>query len=131
MAETRLCDQCLAARNVACPDSMNYRNFTGSAAWPLTILTHDQRITMGERSDWCAMDGFTFESVGIDFMHNCFLGTAKDLIGSGLQLLIQQHVFDHVEGCQDDLDKLLGWVHREMVRDCKNHGSFSLISFLG
>ena len=79
---------------------------------------------MGERSAWCALEGFTFDTVGFDFMHNCFLGTGKDLIGSGLKLLIQQNVFEDVEG-NDDLDRLLGSVHREMVRDCKNHGSFS------
>lgn len=101
---------------------MNYRNFTSSAAWPLTMLDHDQWMTLGEHSDWNLVEGFRLESVGFDLMHNVFLGVGKDLVGSGLKLLIQQGVFDHVEGVHDDLDKALGVIHREMVQDCKNHG---------
>lgn len=101
---------------------MNYRNFTSSAAWPLTMLDHDQWMTLGEHSDWNLVEGFRLESVGFDLMHNVFLGVGKDLVGSGLKLLIQQGAFDHVEGVHDDLDKALGVIHQEMVQDCKNHG---------
>ncbi|CAL1151780.1 unnamed protein product [Cladocopium goreaui] len=119
-----ICEQCLARRDIKSPDSMNYRNFTSSAAWPLTMLDHDQWMTLGEHSDWNLVEGFRLESVGFDLMHNVFLGVGKDLVGSGLKLLIQQGAFDHVEGVHDDLDKALGVIHQEMVQDCKNHGLF-------
>ena len=79
---------------------------------------------MGGSSDWNLMEGFRLETVGFDLMHNLFLGTGKDLVGSGLKLLIEQGIYDHVEHIHDDLDKALAIIHNEMVRDCKNHGFF-------
>jgi hypothetical protein len=86
------------------------------------MLDHDQWMTLGEHSDWNLVEGFRLESVVFDLMHNVFLGVGKDLVGSGLKLIIQQGAFDHVEGVHDDLEKALGVIHQEMVQDCKNHG---------
>ena len=92
------------------------------------MLDHDQRTAMGELSDWSVVEGYRFETVGYDLMHNIFLGTAKDLVGSAIMLLIQRKVLDCAAGLEDDqLDRALGNLHAELVQDCKSHGLFGQV----
>lgn len=120
----RICDQCLANGSVRCPDTLNYRNFGDDAAWTETLIDHKSYIAMtpeSNRSPWCKIPGFNFESISHDFLHNCFLGVGRDFVASGIWLLIQQGIFSYVPGI-DSLDDILGSVQLEMTATCKSAG---------
>ena len=110
--------------SVHSPDALNFRNFTGSAAWPETRLNHEQYVAMGgTMSDWCAMPGWRLETTSWDFMHNCYLGIGRDVVGSGLKLFIRQGVYPLGDGI--DEIKALAKIQKDMVKDCHEHGSSS------
>lgn len=99
---------------------MNFKNFGEDAAWPLTTVTHEDYMRMpGPKSDWLQVEGFRLENLAFDFMHNVFLGTARDLCGSSIRVLLRFGWYDHVEG---DIDCKLAAIQREMVRDCRDLG---------
>ena len=104
---------------------MNYRNFGDSAGYPLTTLTHEQYLQidgrLGSLSPWLAMPGFRLESCWFDFMHCVYLGTGRDLLGSGLKVLVGHGAYADFDS-QGDVNKLLAKIHREMKRDCSEHG---------
>ncbi|CAK9052682.1 Uncharacterized protein SCF082_LOCUS28789 [Durusdinium trenchii] len=105
-----------------CPPEMNFKNFGEDAAWPLTTVTHEDYMRMpGPKSDWLQVEGFRLENLAFDFMHNVFLGTARDLCGSSIRVLLRFGWYDHVEG---DIDCKLAAIQREMVRDCRDLGFF-------
>lgn len=123
----RMCDQCLARKDLHAPDSMNYRNFSESAAYGLTVLSHEQyvaieRSAIGSASQWLCMPGWRLETNVYDMMHCVYLGTGRDLIASGLCLLIEHGAYAHAD--RGDRNKLLAHIHREMRGDCKSHGRF-------
>lgn len=101
---------------------MNFRNFTDSAAWPHTILTHEMFTAMGGHSDWEVMPGFRLETVSFDLMHNIYLGEARDIVASVLRVLIDAGLYMDVS-CETD--KVLLHIQREIAKDCKDHGSLS------
>lgn len=51
-------------------------------------------------------------------MHNVYLGVGRDLLGSGLRLLIERGVF----GPNPRLNEVLSEVQAQMVRDCRQRG---------
>lgn len=107
---------------------MNYRNISDSAAWPHTVIDHHTYLRLDETiSPWACIEGFQIENVSFDILHNLFLGTARDLVASAISVLIRQHVYDHVEG---NAESILGYIQREMARDCKSFGSLSSNSAL-
>lgn len=129
-----MCDQCLARKDLKAPPSMNYRNFTDSAAYGLTVLSHEQYVMIerrakGSASQWMSMPGWRLENNVYDMMHCVFLGTGRDLVGSGLRVLIEHGAYADVP--RGDFNKLLAHVHCEMRDDCKKHGCFVEICCLG
>ncbi|CAK9058274.1 unnamed protein product [Durusdinium trenchii] len=101
---------------------MRYKNFSQEAAWPLTTVSHEDYMAMpGTKTTWLQVEGFRLENCAFDFMHNVFLGIARDLCGSSIQVLIRFGWYDHVVG---DMDCKLAAVQREMVRDCRACGFF-------
>ena len=106
---------------------MNYRNFGSDAAWPLTGIDHQTYLHMDSAniSPWSLIEGWEIETVSFDLLHNLFLGTARDIIGSGVRTLIHRGIYSHVGS--DDLDLILDAVHREMHKRVLRTGAFRLI----
>lgn len=75
----------MALQGSNCPEHMDYRNIGPSAAWPLTEIDDAfyRKLDAHSLSPWLQMDGFNFGCVSYDWMHNIFLGTARDLVASG------------------------------------------------
>lgn len=118
----RICDRCLAQTGKNCVDAMNYRNFGSDAAWPLTGIDHQTYLHMDSAniSPWSLIEGWEIETVSFDLLHNLLLGTARDIIGSGIRTLIHRGIYSHVGS--DDLDLILDAVHREMHKTCAENG---------
>ena len=102
---------------------MSYRNFGTSAAWPMTELNHEGYLVRdaASLSPWLCMPGWRLETLAFDWMHMCYLGSGRDLLGSGIRVLILEGVFDHISG---DLDAKLGAVHDEVQETCRQHGCY-------
>ncbi|CAK9111988.1 Nipped-B-like protein B [Durusdinium trenchii] len=116
-----ICDSCLVSSG-ARDSAMHYKNFSQEAAWPLTTVSHEDYMAMpGTKTTWLQVEGFRLENCAFDFMRNVFLGIARDLCGSSIQVLIRFGWYDHVVG---DMDCKLAAVQREMVRDCRACGFF-------
>ena len=119
----RLCDSCLASVAQGTPDDMHGRNFGCSAAWELTTVDHPTYLAMESDatvSPWIAVEGFRVESVAYDWLHNVYLGTARDLIGSALRVLVKDGAYNHVQS--ENMDIILAHVHGEMREVCNAHG---------
>ena len=114
----------MAATGAKCPESMYYKNFSHTAAWPLTAIDHEMHMQMDTPSPWSVVEGFNFESLSYDWLHNVYLGIGRDLVASGILVLIEHNVFP----LGADLDETLGNVHREVRRTCAKNGC--LDSFL-
>ena len=69
-----------------CPQALDYRNITETSAWQLTGITHSMYQQMDESSlsPWSKCTGFNFEMLTYDWMHSVYLGTARDLVASGI-----------------------------------------------
>lgn len=65
--------------------ALDYRNITATAAWPMTEVDHQtyMRLDANSLSPWSGMEGFHFKTIAHDWMHHVYLGTARDLVGSG------------------------------------------------
>ena len=82
---SRFCDRCMALQGSNCPEHLDYRNIRPTAAWPLTEIDDAtyRALDHGSLSPWMQMEGFNVGCVSYDWMHNVFLGTARDLVSSG------------------------------------------------
>lgn len=119
--DLRLCDTCLASNGRGTHPSMSGRNFSMTAAWHRTRLDHQGYIAKesGNLSPYMSIEGFRVETVVYDWLHNVYLGCARDLFGSGLKLLIAKGVWAHLG---DEWDSLLSGIHSEMHHTCAAHG---------
>ena len=80
----KLCDSCLAHKPWADP-ILSYTNFTESAAYWLTELSHHDYVRHDARpSPWLHMPGFRLETVFFDMMHCVWLGSCRVLLASCL-----------------------------------------------
>ena len=134
-----MCDRCLALQGGRCPPHLDYRNITESAVWPLTGISHDtyMRLDTTSLSPWKNMPGFHFHTISYDWMHNCYLGTGRDLCASAIKVLIDYCGFG---GGSDSgsMDAVLADVHQRMrdvcaqykFPDLANIQSFQLLMFL-
>ena len=117
----RICDGCLAGLGVKVPEEMCYKNLGNSAAWQYTEIDHESYVKMGGKlSHWMVLPGWRVETVALDAMHNIFLGTAKDLVGSSIRTLLLYGAFGHV--AEGEVDAKLRAVQKEMVASCKDAG---------
>lgn len=75
----------MADQGASCCPRLDYRNIGPSAAWPLTSISHETYMKLDSHciSPWQKMPGFHFRSISHDWMHHTYLGTARDLCGSG------------------------------------------------
>lgn len=119
----RMCDMCLAESGSKCDPSMHYKNFGPDSAWPLSFVDSSMYTKMpGTLSVWRVVPGWSLESTGFDFMHNLYLGTGRDLVGSTFKILIRQGVYSHLPSA--DMDYVLAFLQEEMINDCKRYGCF-------
>ena len=119
----RLCDSCLAAKGKYCPAEMSYRNFGDDACWQHTFISHESYMSMGgSLSEWHVVEGWRIETCCFDWLHNVYLGVARDLVASGIWLFIRQGMYDHLN--IDDMDELLGHIHMDIQATCKQFGCF-------
>ena len=130
-----MCDGCLAMKGKFVSDGLNYRNFGDDAVWKNTFLDHRSYLSMtlrghGEISPWTAVEGFRIETVSWDFLHNVYLGVARDLVASGIWLFIYQGMYNHYN--LDGMDDLLGQIQMDISTMCKANKSFYkyLVKFL-
>lgn len=114
----RICDCCLASGLAKSDKRLHYKNFTSSAAWPLTRINHQMYLQMpGRISVWNTIPGWTLESATFDWMHNLFLGSGRDLIGSTFKTLIRRGAYSHLP--VQDMDTVLAILQEEMIHDCR------------
>ena len=123
----RMCDGCLAMKGKHVSDGMNYRNFGDDAVWKHTFLDHRSYLSRtrrghGEISPWNEVEGFRIETVSWDFLHNIYLGVARDLVASGIWLFIYQGMYDHYN--LDGMDDLLGQIQMDISTMCKANKFF-------
>lgn len=106
---------------------MSYRNFGDDACWQHTSISHESYMSMGgSLSEWRAIEGWRIETVCFDWLHNVYLGVARDLVASGIWLFIRQGMYDHLN--IDDMDEILGHIRMEIQATCKQFGSFGTMS---
>ena len=121
-----MCDSCLAESGTKCDHRMHYKNFGNSKAWPLTAVSHKMYMAMpGQLSPWSGVPGWTLESTTFDFMHNLYLGTGRDLIGSTFKILLRRGAYSHLPFT--DTDSILAFLQEEMVNDCAQSGPLGQI----
>ena len=119
-----MCDRCLvqnAQKGKHVAPAMDYKNFSHSRAWDLTLITHEGYLELdqGRLSPWLAVEGFKIESMSWDLLHNVYLGTGRDLVGSGLKVLIQSGCYAGLG--TDDVDEILAHIHSCVRRACSTH----------
>ena len=100
---------------------MNYRNFSETKAWDLTLIDHSGYLVRERLSltPWLCMEGFRVESMSFDWMHNVYLGTGRDLFASGVRTLVERGVYSYTG--LTDLDDILGHVEQRIHAKCKAH----------
>ena len=81
----RFCDRCLALQGKDAEENpaLDYRNVGPTSAWELTEISDATHRAMDTKSPWGEIPGFHFHTISHDFMHHVYLGTARDLCGSG------------------------------------------------
>ena len=82
----------------------------------------------GQLSPWSAVPGWTLESTTFDFMHNLYLGTGRDLIGSTFKILIRRGAYSHLPFT--DMDSILAFLQEEMVNECSQSGPLGQIQIM-
>lgn len=70
-------------------------------------------------SEWRVVPGWKLETVAYDWMHNVFVGTARDLVASTIRTLIRHKCYEHVS---DNVETVLDHIHREILSDTKAQG---------
>ena len=120
----RLCDTCLASLGKGTHECMSGRNFSLSATWRRTRLNHEGYLARetGDVSPFIQVEGFKIETAVYDWMHNIYLGCGRDLMASGLKLLISKNVWPHLG---NDWTEILAGVHYEMHTTCASYGYLS------
>ena len=117
----RMCDSCRACSGTKCDERMHYKNFGPGKAWDHTLINHSMYLSMpGELSPWSTVPGWTLESTAFDFMHNLYLGTGRDLVGSTFKCLIWRGAYSHVP--MTDMNSILAFMQEEMVHECRQCG---------
>lgn len=122
----RLCDSCLAAVGKNVPSPMSARNFGSGKALPMTRLTHAAYMAreVNHLSPYIAVRGWKLETCTWDFMHNMYLGCGRDILASGLRVMISKGVWGHIGS--NDWDTILNAVHMEMHAACAAAGPLNL-----
>lgn len=117
----RMCDRCLANQGSEAPPAMQYRNFSDTKAWDLTIIDGESYLHMDRDclTPWLKVEGFNMENMAWDLLHNIYLGTARDLVASGLKTLLMQGCYDYFG--ETDADAILAHVDARIRSKCSKH----------
>lgn len=101
---------------------MNFKNFSRSAAWPLTDLDDStyRLLDSDSLSPWTSLAGFDLLTVSYDWLHNVYLGIGRDICASAVLTLIEKNVYTGSD--RSDLEVVLGDVHRDIRETCSRHG---------
>ena len=109
-----MCDSCLAQKGANCDDLMNYKNFF-ERGWEYTTISHEAYLALDTKiSDWACIPGWRVETVMYDFMHNVYLGPARDLVASAVRCLLSADWFGSLDAVQND-----------MIQRCRENGFFA------
>lgn len=92
-------DRCLASQGKNTPTPMHYNNIGTHNAWDLTFIDHQACLRL---------DIWHSGTMSWDILHNLWLGTAIDLVGSGLKTLVMQGCYDFLE--ETDTDSVLSYL---------------------
>lgn len=102
---------------------MNYKNVSETAAWPYTLLSHQAYLASADHlSDWRAIPGWCLQDVAFDWMHNMYLGVARDFIASTIRCLMERGAYRDVPVDGGDDALLLAYIQDEIMQDCRSHG---------
>lgn len=121
----RMCDRCLASQGKNTPVAMHYKNFSNQKAWDLTFIDCNGYLHL-DRSNltpWLEVPGFTMWTMSWDLLHNLWLGTARDLVASGIKTLVMQGCYDYLE--LPNIEDLLSYLDSQIRKTC------SAFKFLG
>ena len=110
----RLCDLCFAQKPAKNADTnMNYKNMDKDAPHAFTELDHTTYMATHTPSPWHVLSGWTLQTCVFDFMHSCFLGSAKDFIPSVLRALVEKGCFDAF-GCERGSSEMFARITMEI-----------------
>ena len=75
------CDSCCASKTIA---ALHYTDNRPSAGWKRTVFTHSEYVNAAgpQVTPWCTVPGFALPRCLFDWVHNCYIGTARDLVAS-------------------------------------------------
>ena len=101
---------------------MDFRNISDDAAWPLTCIDHSTYLHLDQEclTPWLKVPGFNFLSITYDYMHNFYLGTARDLVGSAIKVFVDHGLVG--DPGTKSMDEMLCLVHRRMRSVCRENG---------
>lgn len=102
---------------------MYFKNMSDTAAWPMTYVDHNRHIQMDSPSPWSVVEGYHFETLVWDWLHNVYLGIARDLVASGILVLIEHNCVPLGDG----LDGTLANLHRQIRKTCSKNGFLGFV----
>lgn len=116
----KCCDRCSAIQpQTSQPHRWSYKNTARDAPYAASCKDHDDYINSARhRSPWCAVEGFSFETISFDMMHLVYLGIARNHVPSCLKIL-RLWGFHYEAG--ESSEQFLKRVSLEMKEDCKTH----------
>lgn len=123
----RMCDRCFAEQGVSATPAMNYKNFGSSEAWSLTSIDHHGYLHLHKETltPWLAVEGFTMDTMMWDLLHNIFLGTARDLVASGLHTLVTHKCYEFLG--TSDMDSILSFVDARVRKKASKYKCLVLL----
>lgn len=119
----RLCDLCMAEKPTKRANpAMNFKNMATDAPYRLTNINHATYLaTTSQVSPWSAIPGWELECNVFDVMHNLFLGSGRDFLGSAIRLLLEHGAFD-AYGVQRSSHDMFARITLEIHDTYKQHG---------
>lgn len=102
--------------------AMNFKNMARDAPYRLTNINHATYLaTASQVSPWSAIPGWELESTVFDVMHNLFLGSGRDFLGSAIRLLLEHGAFD-AYGVERSSPAMFAQITLEIHDTYKRHG---------
>ena len=123
----RLCDLCFAEKPAKrCNPNMNFKNMSEDAPYRLAEMDHTTYMNTQLPSCWSVVPGWTLHTTVFDIMHNLFLGTGRDIVGSSLRIMLEKGCFDHY-GVRPDSDEMFAYITQEVHSDFRSNQLFDCI----
>lgn len=91
------------------------------APYRLTHINQETYLAIAPKiSHWSQVPGWELETTVFDLMHNCFLGTSRDIIASSLRVMVEHGVFDSF-GFNRKSDEMFAHITMEIHDTYKQH----------